>query len=90
AAAAALGLAANATGPTQMTPERRLLTSNHHFVFEHVVLAAGSTWCLEAARETWLLVLDGNARLTAFDIARGDAIFAEDERVEIRVGQNGV
>ncbi len=90
AAAAALGVAANHAGPAKLTRERRLLTANAHFVFEHVVLAAGSTWCLEAARETWLLVLDGNARLTAFDIARGDAMFAQAENVEIRVGQNGI
>ena len=55
-----------------------------------VTSASGSAWCLEAARETWLLVVDGNARLTTFDIGQGEAIFAQHDRVEILAGQNGV
>ena len=44
--------------PNQLTAERRLFVSNPHFVFERIDLAPNSYWCLEAERETWLLVLE--------------------------------
>ena len=65
---------------------RTLLTSNPHFVFEKIDLAPNSAWCLEAERETWLLVVSGSARTGSFDVAMGDAVFAQSDRVDIRAG----
>src|ERR1700719_3196539 len=57
--------------PTRPTDTRTLLISNAHFVFERVDLAPLSAWCLDAQRETWLLVVEGSARTGSFDIAKG-------------------
>src|SRR5271170_8333110 len=72
--------------PSQLTAERRLLVSSPHFVFERIDLAPNSSWCLDADRETWLLVLSGSVIAGSFDVATGDALFAQSERVDIRAG----
>jgi mannose-6-phosphate isomerase len=74
----------------RLTEERILLVCNSHFVFERIELAPNSAWCLDAERETWLLVLSGGARVGSFDTAAGDAIFAQSDRVDIRAGAIGV
>jgi mannose-6-phosphate isomerase len=76
--------------PNQLTAERRLLVSNPHFVFERIDLAANSSWYLEAERETWLLVLSGSAVAGSFEVALGDALFAQLDRVGIDVGASGM
>ena len=76
--------------PNRLTDERTLLVANPHFVFERIDLAPGTTWCLQAERETWLLVLSGGAIAGAFDVATGDAIFAQSDRVDIRTGRIGM
>lgn len=75
--------------PIPLTDERTLLVSNSHFVFEKIRLAPGTKWWLEAARETWLLVLSGGASIGSFDVATGDAIFAQSDRVNVHVGPEG-
>ncbi len=76
--------------PNQLTAERRLLVSNPHFVFERIDLAANSSWYLEAERETWFLVLSGSAVAGSFELALGDALFAQLDRVEIDTGASGM
>jgi mannose-6-phosphate isomerase len=76
--------------PNQLTAERRLLVSNPHFVFERIDLAANSSWYLEAERETWFLVLSGSAVAGSFEVALGDALFAQLDRVEIDTGASGM
>ena len=76
--------------PSRLTDNRTLLTSNAHFTFEKIDLAPNSNWCLEAIRETWLLVLSGGARTGSFDVAMGDAVFAESDRLNIRTGTIGL
>jgi mannose-6-phosphate isomerase len=76
--------------PNQLTAERRLLVSNPHFAFERIDLAANSSWYLEAERETWLLVLSGSAVAGSFEVALGDALFAQLDRIEIDTGANGM
>src|SRR6476646_6118991 len=76
--------------PTRLTDTRTLLISNAHFVLERIDLSANSTWCLEAKRETWLLVLSGNARAGSLEVAATDALFAQSERVAIRAGGTGM
>jgi mannose-6-phosphate isomerase len=75
--------------PGQLTAERRLLVSSPHFVFERIDLAPNSSWCLDADRETWVLILGGSAIAGSFDVATGDVLFAQSERVEMRAGAVG-
>ena len=76
--------------PNQLTAERTLLVSSPHFVFERINLAPDSTWCLEAERETWLLVLNGGAIAGSFNVVTGDAIFVQSDRVGIHAGPTGM
>jgi mannose-6-phosphate isomerase len=76
--------------PSKFTAERKLLVSSPHFVFERIDLAPNSSWCLDADQETWLLVLSGSAIAGSFDVATGDALFAQTDRVDIHPGATGV
>ena len=76
--------------PDQITAERRLFVSSPHFVFEQIDLAPNSSWCLDAERETWLLVVSGSATAGSFGVARGDALFAQSDRVDIQPGAIGM
>ena len=76
--------------PRRLTKSRLVLLSNAHFVFERLDLEPNSSWCLEAERETWLLATSGGARAGSFDIAVGDAIFAQSVSVDIQVGATGM
>ena len=76
--------------PNRLTGERTLLVASPHFRFEKVDLPPHSAWRLEADRETWLLVLGGGARTGSFDVATGDAVFAQADRVAIATGAGGL
>ena len=76
--------------PTRLTGTRTLLNSNAHFVFERIDLAPNSDWCLEAKQETWLLVVDGNARTGSFDVVKGDVVFAQSDHIDIDAGTIGM
>jgi mannose-6-phosphate isomerase len=76
--------------PKRLTDERTLLVSNPHFVLERIEVPPGSAIRLEADRETWLLVVSGNARAARFDVAAGDAVFAQSDNVDIRAGAQGM
>jgi mannose-6-phosphate isomerase len=74
----------------RLSDERTLLVSGPHFVLERIELAPESNWRLEAKRETWLLVLNGGAVAGSFDVAIADTVFAQSDRVDIRVGKSGM
>jgi mannose-6-phosphate isomerase len=76
--------------PNRLSDERTLLVSGAHFVLERIELAPDSHWCLEAKRETWLLVLRGDAIAGSFNLAASDAVFAQLDRVDIRAGKTGM
>jgi mannose-6-phosphate isomerase len=76
--------------PSRLTNERTLLLSNPHFVLERIELPPATSCSLEAERETWLLVLNGDATVGSYSIAKGDAIFAHSERVDICTGKIGL
>lgn len=76
--------------PSQFTAERKLFISSPYFVFERIDLSPNSHWCLEAKRETWLFILSGSAFAGSFDVAMGDALFAQSDRVDIHVGAIGM
>jgi mannose-6-phosphate isomerase len=89
-AVATAGPADTHVASSRLTDSRTLLASNSHFTFEKIDLAPNSAWCLEAERETWLLVVRGSARTGSFDVALGDVVFAQSDRVNIRAGANGL
>jgi mannose-6-phosphate isomerase len=89
-AAADAGPAGVQIMPSRLTAARTLLVSNAHFVLERFDLAAGTAWCLEAERETWLLVLSGDARAGSLDLGIGDAIFAQADGIDICAGPIGM
>ena len=76
--------------PLRFTSERTLLAASSHFVLERIELMPNSAWSLEAERETWLLLLSGTAHAASFDIAVGDAIFAQSDRLDIQAGPTGM
>jgi mannose-6-phosphate isomerase len=75
---------------SRFTEARTLLVINAHFVLERINLSPGSRWNFSAARETWLLVLNGDARVGTLDMSVGEAVFADGERVQIDVGSKGL
>lgn len=74
----------------RLSDERTLLVSGPHFVLERIELAPDSRWRLEAKRETWLLVLSGDAVAGSLEVATANAIFAQSDRVDIRAGKTGM
>jgi mannose-6-phosphate isomerase len=90
-------LAVAARGPAEVgqasrsvTGERTVLVANNYFVFERIQLPPQTTWVLNAARETWLLLLTADARAGSFELRNGDAIYAHSDRVEIESGSEGL
>jgi mannose-6-phosphate isomerase len=78
------------SSPRRLTAERTALIANPHFILERVDLAANSSWTLEADRETWILVTEGQARIGATNTTVGDVIFIEADFAGIEVGPNGM
>lgn len=76
--------------PKRLTDQRTILVSGPYFVFESIDLAPNSIWTLETKQETWMLVVKGSARAGTSSITIGDAMFAESDSVQIRVGALGV
>jgi mannose-6-phosphate isomerase len=75
---------------SRLTDSRTLLISNEHFVLEKIDLPPNSAGCMEAERETWLLVLSGTARIGSFNVGIGDGIFLESDRANIQSGPLGL
>jgi mannose-6-phosphate isomerase len=76
--------------PTRLTDARTLLISDTHFIFERIEMAPHTEWRLAAKQETWLLVVEGGARTGSFAVAKGDAIFAQADGVDIHAGEAGM
>jgi mannose-6-phosphate isomerase len=74
----------------QLTAQRRLLVSSPHFEFERIDLAPNSSWCLNAERETWLLVIGGGGIADSCEVAMGDVLFAQSDRLDIHPGDVGM
>jgi mannose-6-phosphate isomerase len=76
--------------PHRLTDERMLLISNPYFTFEKIDLAPSSVWRLDAKQETWLLVIAGGGSAGSFDVAAGDVIFAQSDRIRIAASAAGL
>lgn len=89
-AVAKAGPAESQSGPKRLTDCRTLLAASLYFVLERIELPARSNWELDAEIETWVLVLDGHARIGPMNAFAGEAIFLESECARIRVGRDGL
>src|SRR5882762_5633150 len=78
------------SGPRRLTAARTALVSSPHFVLERIDFQANSNWTLDADRETWILVIEGRARIGSISASVGDAVFAQADRAGIDVGPDGV
>jgi mannose-6-phosphate isomerase len=76
--------------PRRLTAARTALVASPHFVLERIDLPARSMWALDANKETWILVIEGRARIGPSDTTVGDAIFIEADRAGIEVGPDGM
>jgi mannose-6-phosphate isomerase len=77
-------------GPRRLTAVRTALVSSPHFFLERIDLPANSNWSLDATRETWILPIEGHARIGLTNMTVGDAVFAEADRAAIDVGPDGM
>lgn len=89
-AAADAGPASGQAVPRRMTDARTLLVADPHFIFERIDLAANSNWELRADRETWLLVLEGRAKIGLLNLFIGEAAFLDADRTRLRAGEKGM
>jgi mannose-6-phosphate isomerase len=92
-----LAVAAAMTGPTpdqdppvRLTDARSLLVRDSHFILELLALPPTSRCQLEGGRETWLLIVDGNARIDHLNTSVGEAVFVQSQKVEIEAGTTGL
>jgi mannose-6-phosphate isomerase len=76
--------------PRHPTAARTVLIASQHFVFERIDLPADSIRSLNADRETWMLVIEGQARIGSTSTTVGDVIFVEADRADIEVGPDGM
>lgn len=74
----------------KLTAARTLLVASPHFVLERCEIPPGSASELLAARETWLFVLAGGARVGSIDAGFSEVLFLEAERTLIRAGPDGL
>ena len=85
-AVAHAGSADAQTESRRLTDARTLLIACPYFVLERIDLAPESNWVLNAVSETWLLVLDGHARVGSMNLSIGETAFLEADRATIQVG----
>jgi mannose-6-phosphate isomerase len=89
-AAATAGPCERQSPPERLSDVRMALTVNPHFVLEHIDLARGSVWMLDAPKETWVLAIEGHARLGSTRLSLGEAVFLEADHAKIEVGADGL
>ena len=76
--------------PRRLTDARTLLIASPQFVWERIDLPPKSNWELDAEHETWVLVLEGCARIGLTNAFVGEAIFLEADGASIEVGPEGM
>jgi mannose-6-phosphate isomerase len=77
------------SGPRRLTEARMVLVASPHFVIERIDLRPNSNWALDAGQETWILVIEGSARIGLTNKTVGDVIFVEADSAAIEAGPNG-
>jgi mannose-6-phosphate isomerase len=89
-AVADAGRAARHSRPKRLSDCRTLLAASPYFILERIALPRKSNWELDAEIETWLLVLDGHAKVGPMNAFAGEAVFLEAESASVRVGRDGL
>ncbi len=89
-AAAHAGPAEDQAPPQRLSDVRTLLVASPYFVLERFILAAGSSWELDARQETWLVVIAGSGRLGPSQAGVGEGCFVEAQPMRIAAGQDGL
>ena len=74
----------------RLTDARILLVACPQFVLERIDLLPKSNWEFNAEHETWILVLEGSARIGLTNASIGDAFFLEADGASIKVGPEGM
>jgi mannose-6-phosphate isomerase len=88
-AAANAGPAECQSIPSRLTEVRSVLVTSPYFVLERIDLPRNSNWRLHAEQETWVLVVEGHARIGPMNAFIGEAIFVEADRTSLKVGTRG-
>lgn len=78
------------SAPRRLADARRVLVASPQFVLERIDLQPKSHWALDTDRETWILVIEGRARIGRTNATMGDAIFIEADSAGIEVGPSGM
>ena len=89
-AAANAGPAEYQPGATRLSDARSVLVASPHFILERIDLPPHSNWELHAEHETWVLVIEGHARIGTMNALVGEAVFVEEDRAGLKVGSNGM
>ena len=88
--AATAGPSAAQIAPDRLSDARLVLSRSPYFVLEQVDFAPNSYWEVDADRETWLLLLEGEAKFDLLQVSSGEAVYLHGQRARIRAGARGV
>src|SRR6202166_2411173 len=77
-------------GSRRLTSARTILVASPPFVLERIDLPPNSNWALDADRETWILAIEGRARIGSANMSVGEAVFIENDQTGIEVGPDGM
>ena len=73
----------------RLTDARLVLTRSDYFVLEQVEFAPNSYWDVDADSETWLLILEGEAKFEVLRAMSGEAVFIEGQHARVAAGSRG-
>jgi len=74
----------------RLTEARLVVARSPYFVFEQIDLPSNSHWEIDAASETWILLLAGDANFDLIAARSGEAVYIERQRVRLRAGAVGI
>jgi mannose-6-phosphate isomerase len=69
---------------------RDILVAAEHFVLEKIDCLPGSRWSLQPEHESWVLILEGEAKVGGIGLGVGDAVFVDADRADVEVGPSGM
>jgi mannose-6-phosphate isomerase len=88
--AATAGASSLKGDPERLSEARLVVATSPYFVLEQVDLAPNSYWEIDADRETWVLLLSGDAKFGLLQATSGEAVFIDGHRARVRAGATPV